>query len=114
MRPQTTIFASWHWARRNEDLGRGVDDLQPNIAMRTVLWRNLRWWRQQQGLSDRTGVRHPRQFYPSNTERQIALSLGVDWMTLAQNREAWISSLGKYLHNWDVKWARGRQLSLRY
>ena len=103
-----------HWARRNEDLGRGVDDLHPNIAMRTVLWRNLRWWRQQQGLSDRTGVRHPRQFYPSNTERQIALSLGVDWMTLAQNREAWISSLGKYLHSWDVKWARGRQLSLRY
>ena len=55
---------------------------------------------------------HPHQFYPSNTERQIASSVGLDWAQSALNRDE--SFLPKYLNEWDVMWARGRQLSLRY
>ena len=111
LRLQFTLHG--HWARRTEDLGRGIGDIHPNLAMRVNLWRNLKWWRHQQNLTN-SGIRHPHQFYPSNTERQIASSVGLDWGRTALNRNEWLSFLPKYLHDWDVKWARGRQLTLRY
>ena len=97
-----------HWARRTERLQSGHEI--EAITMRCLRWRNLAWWEHQQALS--CGRRHPRSFYPSNMERQVALATGRDWPRLALDRAKWKESLTKFLEMWDVKWARGRQCAI--
>ena len=97
-----------HWARRAEVLETG-EQIEA-ITMRCLRWRSLAWWEHQQALS--CGRRHPRAFYPSNMERQIASSIGRDWPTLALDRAKWKESLTKFLNVSDVKWARGRQCAI--
>ena len=100
-----------HWARRTEEV-RGRARACP--PMQTVLWRNTNWWRGQQQLSPTTSLRHPGRFYASNTERQLAKSHGNLWFVAAQNRQEWAAARKNYVQNWDVKWASGRQLSIRF
>ena len=100
-----------HWARRNEDV-RGNPQACP--VMKTLLWRNTCWWRSQQELSPSISLRHPGRFYASNTERQLAKSHGNTWFVAAQDRQAWAAERKNYVREWDVKWASGRQLSIRF
>ena len=70
-----------HWGRQTEDDGRGVH-ASPGLAARFLTWRNLKWWRRQQSISKQAGgMRHPRQFFPANTERDMATCLGVEMAT---------------------------------
>ena len=99
-----------HWARRVEQVG-VHGEVFPNITMRTIQWRDLRWWRGEQA-KPHTGRRHPKQFYAYNPERNIADSIGVEWANIALDRARWASTLPAYLAKHDVKWCRGRQLSI--
>ena len=103
-----------HWARRVESSATstsGEDTLCLNPPMRTVLWRNTYWWRQEQASS--TGARHAGRFYASNPERQLADTHGALWHVLAQDRMRWSNARNAYLRDWDVRWSSGRQLAIR-
>ncbi|CAE7611309.1 unnamed protein product [Symbiodinium sp. CCMP2456] len=101
-----------HWARHCEVVKGGWEHIE-GVTMRCLRWRNQAWWQEQQSLhASGLGLKHPRSFYPSNMERQIAAVAGNDWPRIAQDRNKWKESLVEYLRKWDVKWARGRQLSL--
>ena len=62
-----------HWARHVECIG---DRNVPGPAFRCLMWRSTRWWRAQQQLSPTVAMRHPRRFYASNPERQLAQTHG--------------------------------------
>ena len=100
-----------HWARHVES---GPGHAFPSAPMRTLLWRNLYWWRAEQALSSSTGMRHPGRFYATNPERQLAQTHGTLWHVLAQDRAKWSSERNAYLEQWDVRWCQGRQLALRF
>ena len=100
-----------HWARRTEVV---QGNPMPCLAMRALMWRNTNWWREQQKLSPTVSLRHPGRFYASNTERQLATCHGNLWFVAAQNRSEWVNARNSYVQEWDVKWASGRQLSIRY
>ena len=101
-----------HWCRQVEDDGRGIS-AKLGIPARFLLWRNLEWWKAQQRLSVRVGgLRHPRQFYPANLEREIAEILGVTWMQQATDRDEWNNLREKWVSTMDVQWARGRQAAI--
>ena len=98
-----------HWARQREEIeGRS----HPGQALRAVLWRNTAWWRGQQNLSPSVSMRHPRRFYASNPERQLAQSHGGQWTDLARDRHCWSCARKQYIADWDVPWCNGRQLSI--
>ena len=102
-----------HWGRQTE----GTDEqgrAMPGNPLRLLRWRNLAWWRHQQSLSTSLGLRHPCRFYPDNTERKFAEVLGVDWEMLTKDRVIWRSKTSEWVANFDVKWARGRQASIRW
>ena len=69
-----------HWARRYETINHKQ---VPGPTLRTLLWRSTKWWRAQQQLSPSVAMRHPRRFFASNPERQIAQSHGSDWTEIA-------------------------------
>ncbi|CAE7354464.1 unnamed protein product [Symbiodinium sp. CCMP2592] len=99
-----------HWARRTEVV-RGVP--RACAPMRALLWRNTHWWRAQQDLSPSVSMRHPCQFYASYPECQLSQSCGNLWYVAAQDRANWSHARRKYLEEWDVRWASGRQLTIR-
>ena len=99
-----------HWARRVEVI-REHGEAFMNISMRAVTWRDLGWWRGEQAKT-KTGRRHPKKFFASNPERNIAESIGTDWANIALDRAKWSTTLPAYLGKHDVKWCRGRQLSI--
>ena len=47
------------------------DVISAALPMRALLWKSTFWWREQQALSHKVGVRHPCRFYASNPERQL-------------------------------------------
>ena len=98
-----------HWARTVETLEDGT--CMPGITMRSLRWRCMQWWEQQQALPH-TGRRHPRAFYPSNMERQISSAVGSNWFSKASDRIKWRESLALYLDKFDVKWTSGRQCAI--
>ena len=100
-----------HWARRTEWVG---NEAIPCPPMRALQWRCTQWWRHQQSLSPAVSLRHPGRFYASNTERQLAHAHGNVWFVVAQDRHKWSQEREVYIKQWDVKWASGRQLSLRW
>ena len=100
-----------HWARRTEVV---QGNPMPCLTMKALMWRNTNWWREQQKLSPTVSLRHPGRFYASNTERQLATCHGNLWFVAAQNRSEWVNARNSYVQEWDVKWASGRQLSIRY
>ena len=100
-----------HWGRQQEGIdadGKGV----PGNPLRMLHWRNLAWWRQQQRLTG--GLRHPGRFYADNTERKFAETFGTQWDELTRDRDLWRSKIGEWVGTFDVRWARGRQASLRW
>ncbi|CAE7769231.1 unnamed protein product [Symbiodinium sp. CCMP2592] len=101
-----------HWARMQETLGPDKGAI-PCLPMRAFQWRSTAWWRKQQQLTPRTGVRHPRRVYISNVEQMLAATHGCEWPDLAQNRQRWTACRQEYLNRWDPKWCRGRQLALQ-
>ena len=100
-----------HWARQTEQVSNAV---MPGQALRALLWRNTEWWRGQQRLSPSVSMRHPRRFYASNPERQLAQSHGSQWVEVAQGRDHWSQARKQYIADWDVPWCNGRQLSICY
>ncbi|CAE7637075.1 pol [Symbiodinium sp. CCMP2592] len=100
-----------HWARHVEIIN-GV--AHAGAPLRALNWRNMYWWRAQQALSDRVGVRHEGRFYASNTERQLAQCHGTLWHVTAQDRDRWTRERPAYVQEWDVRWCNGRQLSIRF
>ena len=100
-----------HWARRTEWVGNVAVPCPP---MRALQWRCTQWWRHQQALSPAVSLRHPGRFYASNTERQLAHAHGNSWFVVAQDRHKWSQEREVYIKQWDVKWASGRQLSIRW
>ncbi|CAE7832190.1 pol [Symbiodinium sp. CCMP2592] len=109
LRLQHTLVG--HWARRQEWID-GHNDCICSLPMRALLWRNTEWWRGQQQLSARTGIRHKQHVFVSNIERALADSHGVQWFKLAQDRARWAQERTSFLAMWDVKWCQGRQLAL--
>ncbi|CAE7787600.1 unnamed protein product [Symbiodinium sp. CCMP2592] len=101
-----------HWARRIETLPSGLSI--PSLPLRALMWKCTRWWRNEQMLSDKVGERHPGRFYASNPERQLSDCHGVLWQECAQERHRWTQERQAYIAMWDVKWCKGRQLSIRY
>ena len=101
-----------HWARRVEEVG-WPPRQEPCLTMRTLAWRNSRWWRAQQALGPRLGTRHKGHVYISNTERQLAEVHGTAWHLLANDRARWSQERTAYLERWDPKWSHGRQLSVQ-
>ncbi|CAE7518077.1 unnamed protein product [Symbiodinium sp. CCMP2592] len=99
-----------HWARRVETIG-PHGEVCPNITMRAIMWRDLRWWRGEQAKNT-TGRKHPKQFYACNPERNIAESIGTTWANIALDRARWSATLSDFLNKQDVRWCRGRQLSI--
>ena len=102
-----------HWGRQTE----GSDEEGKSISgnpLRLIKWRNLAWWRHQQSLSTHLGLRHPGRFYPDNTERKFAETLGPNWDELTWDRVMWRSKSMEWVACFDVKWARGRQTSIRW
>ena len=100
-----------HWARHRETVNHHK---VAGPALRCLEWRSTKWWRAQQKLSPSISMRHPRRFYASNPERQIAQSHGCQWLDIAQNRDEWTKVRRQYIDEWDVPWCTGRQLSIRY
>ena len=99
-----------HWARRSESIG-PLGFQIPNVTGRALQWRDLQWWRNEQGKT-RTGKRHPAKFYAGNPERNLAETIGTNWIRIAADRHAWRQTLKKFLEKHDVRWCRGRQLSI--
>ena len=100
-----------HWARHVENV---QNENVPGPAFRALSWRSTAWWRQQQQLSPKVSMRHPRRFYASNSERQLAQSHGCLWYDIAKDRSEWTKVREQYLLDWDVPWCTGRQLSIKY
>ena len=103
---------SGHWARR-EEMIEGRSFCFPCLPMRALLWRNTAWWRTQQALSPSMGARHPKPFYASNLERQLADTHGHRWFELACDRAQWTLERAAFLRLWDTKWCHGRQLAIQ-
>ncbi|CAE6934778.1 unnamed protein product [Symbiodinium sp. CCMP2592] len=55
-------------------------------------WKNLKWWKQQQ--------------------QQIVAVGGLDWMSIAHDRQAWQELTHTFIHQFDVPWATGKQGSI--
>ena len=100
-----------HWARHVENVH---DECAAGPALRALSWRSTSWWRKQQQLSPKVSMRHPRRFYASNPERQLAQSHGCLWSDTAKDRSVWTKAREQYLLDWDVPWCTGRQLSIKY
>ena len=101
-----------HWARQTEVLrgGRCVVDCLP---MRAIKWRCTEWWRAQQSLSRHTSVRHPGRVYISNVEQMLAAAHGNQWYLTALDRTSWTACRAEFVSRWDVRWCKGRQLSIQ-
>ena len=101
-----------HWCRQAKDDGRGVG-AKPGLPARFLRWRNLKWWRGQQRISSAAdGLRHPGHFFPASFERELAETLGCDWMKKGEDRAAWAELRELWLRQTDQPWCRGRQLAL--
>ncbi|CAE6973291.1 unnamed protein product [Symbiodinium sp. CCMP2592] len=77
-------------------------------------WKNLKWWRQQQHIPPSWGgIRHGHRFNSdADPERQIVAIGGLDWMQVAQNRQAWQDLTQTFVERFDVPWATGKQGSI--
>ena len=100
-----------HWARHVEYLGSHREAL-PSLSMRAFLWRNTKWWREQQEMSRYSSIRHKEHVHISNVERQLADANGCNWYALATDRNKWTAARKDYLECWDTKWCQGRQAAL--
>ena len=45
-------------------------------------------------------------------ERDFAIALGREWMSLGQDREVWSALKEQWIRQTDQPWSRGRQLAL--
>ncbi|CAE7334415.1 unnamed protein product, partial [Symbiodinium sp. CCMP2456] len=90
-----------HWCRRRE----GDEECMTALMLG---WRNLKWWRAEQ-KNVANGKRHPRRFHATNTERDIAEALGVDWMChgLDPDKVVW-----KMLEGWTVFFVSASEVAL--
>ena len=88
-------------------LSRGGEETQAMIT-----WKDLSWWRVQQGKGSK-GVKH-RQRLNSNLDVERALSKtgGERWLHTAQNREQWRDLTVRFVEQHDIPWATGRQLKI--
>ena len=54
-----------------------------------ITWKDLTWWREQQGMGNR-GVKHKHRFNSNlDVERALSKTGGERWMHSAQDREHW-------------------------
>ena len=90
---------------------------QTGVTREVLAWRNQAWWRRQQAQPG--GLRHPGRFSPHiDPERQLQAvidrhcGVGVNWETIAMDRDRWRALRPEFVQAHDVPWTTGRQLAV--
>ena len=85
----------------------------PAISSLLINFRDLTWWRHQQGLSN--GVKHAGRHFARLTqlEEQMNRVCKGPWRQTAKDRAIWAGLKHQWVREFDTPWASGRQLALQ-
>ena len=106
----STMWLQRFWKYKGH-VARAANRSKPPASTYMDSYRTLAWWKEQQ----RNGLTHPAAFYPYHTREETALNNAAqhqDWRQLAQDPEAWLQHMPRWVSAMDVAWASGRQLAL--
>ena len=75
-------------------------------------YRDLQWWRGEQGKPG--GKRHPSRFFPRlmGDERALDQAAGGPWREIAKDRHAWSSRRAVWVAQQDLPWSSHTQLAI--
>ena len=108
----STIWMQRWWDYAGH-MARGSEVANPVLSSILINFRDLQWWRRQQGLSD--GVKHAGRHYARLTilEEQMNRICKGPWREVARDRSIWTGLRNCWVQEFDIPWASGRQAALQ-